>query len=101
MGRYFDMLKNEKTPTDSTAKTALSTFGSYGSDHSTHISDFSLPPTKYGKEYEALWTKAWTIADYVDDGDDPLEQRLLMIPEIEKLKARMEEIERTYRKGLI
>lgn len=48
---------------------------------------------KPGILLELLWTKAWALADWVDNPDGaPIEERKLKVPEIERLSRRINKL---------
>ncbi len=52
-------------------------------------------PAGLGPEYESLWNAAWKLADFIDNPDGaPYEERRARLPELDRLRAEMVEIER-------
>lgn len=62
------------------------------------ISELQIPapdPAGLGPEYERLWHRTWKLADYIDNPDGaPLADRRAKLPELDRLRERMAEIER-------
>jgi hypothetical protein len=100
MGGYLERLKSQKVPTHGTAKTAKRAFYSKCSCRGRHISEKTqqIPapePAGLGPRYEALWNQAWTLADYIDNPHgSSLAERKARLPELNRLRAEMAEIER-------
>jgi len=88
---------SEKTPHTGTAKTAKRGFDSKDSDRGRHISEIPAPePAGKGPEYTRIWNQAWELAEWIDNpGGAPLAERRAKLPELEDLRARMAEIEKT------
>jgi hypothetical protein len=63
--------------------------------------DLSQPPAGSTPEYKDLWHRAWRLADYIDNpGGAPLADRRAKLPELNRLRERMAEIENQKMKGL-
>jgi hypothetical protein len=89
--------KDENMPTGGTAKTAKRAFDSKDSGWGGHISETmpSPSPAGMGPEYERIWNQAWKLAEWIDDQSAaPIEERRARLPELNKLRARMAEIEK-------
>lgn len=91
-----------KEPYNSTAKTVKRAFGSKDSTPVGHFSGKKnqqiIPPPEppdLGPEYEALWNRAWELADIIDSDAKPYSDRMAMMPELNRLRARMWKIERS------
>lgn len=93
--------KDENMPTGGTAKTAKRSFDSKDSGWGGHISEIPSPsPAGLGPEYESLWNRAWRLADFIDDPQGaPLAERKAKLPELDRLRGRMAEIEKQNMKG--
>ena len=52
-------------------------------------------PPGMGAEYADLWNRAWALADYIDNPDGaPIEARRAKLPELDRMRDRLAEIER-------
>jgi hypothetical protein len=89
--------KDENMPTGGTAKTAKSPFDSKDSKGGGHISGMipAPEPPGLGPEYHRIWNQAWTLADWIDDpAAASLAERKAKLPELDRLRGRMADIER-------
>jgi hypothetical protein len=102
--------RDQKLKTEKERKEGPKVFFSYPS-HNSHYSqnpkdrtrvdrktgsEIPAPvPAGMGPEYERIWNQAWKLAEWIDDqATAPIEERRARLPELNKLRARMEEIEK-------
>lgn len=89
---YLEKLKSKikktgKAATPPTVKTVLSTFDSNDSRGGSRISE--------KQKYDALWKKAWALADWIDDSDSTVswQERAAKVPELQEMSIEIDRLE--------
>ena len=89
----------ERTPAqnipDPDHNTPKNLFGYYNQINNPAAAIPAPSPPGMGPEYENLWHRAWELADFIDDpAAAPLAERKAKLPELDRMRERMAEIEK-------